>query len=240
MTVLPPGMKAIDFNAVALMANGRIAVVGDSTLNDATDSDLVYARIDSDGLGQSLATSAPFGATRNQTLNELIVLPPPPGPLLLEQSVIAVGAYETGIGSGTYNGLVVQFDGNGEPASSFNGSGYVSDVEGENLVFSDLVREPSGKILVVGTMKPSVSEPTRYYVTRFTPDGERDAEGFGAPAGWSSYSLVTSLNDVGNGIALQDNRIIIAGASLTSANPPNLDFSVIGLARDQIFADGVD
>jgi uncharacterized delta-60 repeat protein len=243
---LPEDVDTINLNAVALMRNGRLVVVGDATYGGTTDRDMLVAHINSNGVmdtsfdGDGVRTYAPFGATRNQTLNEVAVIPAT-GPLLLDQSIVVAGSLETGIGSDLYKGLVAQFAPNGDPATGFNGTGYVTDEPGQDLAFRDLVLEPNGKVVVTGTLKPSASEPTRYYVTRYKPDGTRDTDAFNAPTGWVSLGLVTSLNDVSNTIVLQDNRIVVAGASLISAAPPaNLDFSVIGLTRDQIFADGVD
>jgi uncharacterized delta-60 repeat protein len=241
---LPDDMKSVNLNAVALMRNGAIVAVGDGTLSDSTDRDMLVARIRSNGTmdlnfdGDGVRTYAPFGATRNQTLNEVAVVPT--STPLVDQSIFVAGSLETGIGSDRYKGLIARIAPNGDPAGSFNGTGYVTDEPGQDLAFTDIELEQNGKVIVTGTLKPNASEPTNYYVTRFKPDGTRDSDAFNAPSGWVSLGLVTSLNDVSNAIVLQDNRIVVAGASLISANPPNLDFSVIGLARDQIFADGVD
>lgn len=243
---LPADVDTINLNAVALMRNGRIVVVGDATHSGATDRDMLVAHINSNGVmdvnfdDDGVRTYAPLGATRNQTLNEVAVIPAT-GPLLLDQSIVVAGSLETGFGSGLYKGLVAQFNPNGDPATGFSGTGYVTDEPGHDLAFTDIKLEQNGKVIVTGTLKPSASEPTRYYITRYKPDGTRDTDAFNAPAGWVSLGLVTSLNDVSNAIVLQNDRIVVAGASLVSAGPPpNLDFSVIGLARDQIFADGVD
>lgn len=241
---LPGGMKSINLNAVALMRNGAIVAVGDGTLSNSSSNDFLVARIRSNGVmdgnfdGDGVRTYTPFGASRNQVFNGVAVVPT--STPLLDQSIVVAGALETGTDSGVYKGLIARFAPNGDPAESFNG-GYVTDEPGHDLGFNDIELEADGKIVVAGTFKQSESENSRFYVTRFKPDGTRDVETFNPPSGWSSFGLVQSSTDICTSIALQNNRIIVAGASLTAVGPPpNLDFSVIGLVRDRIFKDGVD
>lgn len=235
-------------HSVAIARNGKIVAAGEVVLDGFTDTDLLVVRMDPDGTidptfaDDGFAVLYPFQSTRNHVLRKLILEPGHPQ-IVLDQQIVAIGSIETDIGSGLYDGLVARIDTDGMPHEGFGtqGSGYRIDATGHDLQFKDMVREPNGNLLVAGTIRGNSNPATTmdYYVTRFLPDGATDNDGFNPPTGFSLVNLDGS-NDIANAIALQNNRIIVAGGSLTGEAPPNLDFSAVGLLRDRIFANGFD
>lgn len=245
----PQGSLVNRVHSVAIARNGKIVLAGEVQLQGRTDTDLLLARLTPNGTTDDsfgtdgAAVLAPFESTRNHRLRKLALEPGHPQ-LLLDQQIVAVGAIETAVGSGVYAGLVARIDPDGSPAADFGtgASGYRIDNTGHDLAFNDLTLEAGGAILAAGTVRANANPATTsdYYVTRFLADGSTDHDAFNSPSGFSVIDVGGS-NDLGNALALQNDRIIVAGASLVSAGPPaNLDFSVVGLLRDRIFADGVD
>jgi uncharacterized delta-60 repeat protein len=235
-------------NAVAIQANGKFVAVGEVVRTGFTDTDLLVTRIDSTGSADEtfsddgIVVLSPFGETRNHSFAAVGLLPTHPQ-LLLDQEIVAVGSIESEVGSGLYDGLVARIGANATPVAGFGsgGSGYRVDNRGHDLVFNDMVMEPSGSLLVAGTIRANSNPATTmdYYATRFLPNGSTDVDGFNPPSGYSLVDLDGS-NDIANAIALQNGRVIVAGGSLVGTTPPNLDFSAIGLLRDRIFANGFD
>ena len=245
----PSNGRYSKLEAVAIQTNGKIVAVGDVELNNFPYDDLLVVRLNADGhpdtaLGANGAKVLSYSdETRDESFNALVLLPGHPQ-LALDQSFIAVGSIQDQIGSEEHYGLVAAIGADAEPISGFGtgGSGFRIDNTGYDLVFNGVAREASGGLLVAGTIRANANPATTtdYYVTRFLANGSTDHDAFSPPNGFSMID-VDGGNDVGNAIALQSDRIVVAGASLVSAGPPaNLDFSVVGLLRDRIFADGVD
>lgn len=245
----PTNGRYSKLKAVAIQTNGKIVAVGNVELNNFPYDDLLVVRLNADGhpdtaLGANGAKVLSYSdQSLDESLNALVLLPGHPQ-LALDQSFIAVGSIQDQIGSEQHYGLVAAIGPDAQPLSGFGtgGSGFRIDSTGYDLVFNDVAREPGGGLLVAGTIRANANPATTtdYYVTRFFADGSTDHDGFNPPSGFSMID-VGGGNDLGNAIALQSNRIVVAGASLVSAGPPpNLDFSAVGLLRDRIFADGVD
>lgn len=244
-----PGSVASRLRSVAIARNGKIVVAGDVRMQSHTDTDLLLVRLNPNGgLDTSFASNgfavlAPLEAARNQSIRKIVLEPGHPQ-LLLDQQIVGAGSIETAVGSSVYSGLVARINPDGTPAAGFGtgASGYRIDGTGHDLAFTDLLREPDGSLLAAGTIRANANAATTtdYYVTRFRKDGSTDHDAFNPPSGFSLIDIGGG-NDTANAIALQSGRIIVAGASLTASGPPaNLDFSVAGLLRDRIFADGVD
>lgn len=236
-------------HSVAIARNGKIVLAGEVRLVGRTDTDLLLMRLNPNGTldasfgANGYAVLDPIESTRNHTIRKIALVPGHPQ-LILDQQIVAVGAIETAINSGLFDGLVARINADGSPAAGFGtgASGYRIDSSGQNLTLNDLALEADGAILAVGTIRANSNPATTtdYYVTRFHADGSTDHDAFNPPSGFSLIDVGGS-NDLGNAIALQNDRIVVAGATLVSAGPPaNLDFSVVGLLRDRIFADGLD
>jgi hypothetical protein len=174
-------------------------------------------------------------------ITELVLLPTHPQ-LILDQTIIAAGSIETGVGTDLHDGLVASINPDGTPTEDFNTTGFRVVSTGHDLVFNDIKREDNGNYLIAGTIVGNANPATTmdFFVTRLLPSGSTDLDGFNPPSGYSLVN-VSGSNDIANALALQKDRIIVAGSSLTSVGPPpNLDFSAIGLMRDRIFANGFD
>jgi uncharacterized delta-60 repeat protein len=241
----PPNSLVSRLHSVAIASNGKIVAAGDVRLQGRTDTDLLLVRMESDGhldtefATDGIAVLAPVEAARDQTIRKIALGPDQP-----DQPIVAVGSIETGIGSGLHDGLVARIDPDGTPTTGFGtgATGFRIDATGNDLAFADLALEPNGSILAAGTIRANANPATTtdYYVTRLRADGSTDHDAFNPPSGFSLIDIAGS-NDTLNAMALQSARIVVAGASLTSAGPPaNLDFSAAGLLRDRIFADGMD
>lgn len=244
----PSNGRHSKLEAVAIQTNGKIVAVGDVTLNNSAYSDLLVVRLNANGspdnaLGANGAKVLSYSADAvHESFNALALLPGHPQ-LALDQTILAAGSIQDQIGSEVHDGLLARIGPDAEPVSGFGtgASGFRIDGTGRDLVFNGLVLESDGRILAAGTIRANSNPATTtdYYVTRFLADGSTDHDAFNPPNGFSLIDVAGS-NDVANAIALQNNRIVVAGASLISAAPPNLDFSVIGLMRDRIFANGFD
>ena len=244
---LPSGMDSIRLNAVAIQRNGRIVAVGDTNLDGDTDRDLLVARLNADGTmdtnfnADGVRAYFPVEGSRDHTFSD-VELVPITGQLILDQSLIVSGSIETAIGSGLYDGMVARIDPTSDPNPGFGSNGFRVIGTGHDLELNDLQLEGTGRILVAGTIVGNANPATTmdFYISRLLPDGSTDVDGFSPPNGFSLVN-VSGSNDIAHAIALQNDRIIVAGSSLTSAGPPaNLDFSAIALLRDRIFANGFD
>lgn len=240
-------------NSAAIARNGKIVLGGEVTLSGRPDSDLLLVRLmpngslDGDFGTNGFATFAPVQNTRDQAIEKIALLPGDPQ-LLLDQAIVAAGSIGTAPGSNLTHGLIARINADGKSLTpGFGGGpGYRVDDTGHSLEFNDIALEADGRIAVVGTITafgtPTAS-PT-FYVTRFLPGGTQDTA-FNAPHGFTTIDVGLSGTgavggDHAGAIALQNGRILVAGHSLASANPLEVDFSVAALVRDRIFGDGFD
>ena len=234
--------------SVAIQANGKIVAVGEVEPNNSAYTNPLFVRLEADGdpdlsVGANGARMLGYSdESVHETLNALVLLPGHPQ-LLLDQTVIAVGSINDQIGSELRYGLVARIGADANPVAGWGtgGSGYRLDNTGVDLVFNDIALDANGGLLAAGTIRANANPATTldYYVTRFLPNGSTDHDGFNPPSGFSLVDLDGS-NDIANAIALQNNRIVVAGGSLVGTTPPDFDFSAIGLLRDRIFANGFD
>jgi uncharacterized delta-60 repeat protein len=246
VTYTTPNSGKSRLDSVAIQTNGKIVAGGNVTLTGFTDTDLLLMRllpggtIDTTFSEDGYAVLFPIQSTRDHALAEIALLPTHPQ-LILDQTIIAVGSIETGIGTGLHDGLVARINPDGTPNEDFNATGYRVVTTGHDLVFNDIKREDNGNYLIAGTIVGNANPATTmdFFVTRLLPSGSTDVDGFNPPSGYSLVN-VSGSNDIANALALQKDRIIVAGGSLVGTTPPNLDFSAIGLLRDRIFANGFD
>jgi uncharacterized delta-60 repeat protein len=233
--------------AVAVAANGKIIAVGEGGITLESSTEAFVARILANG-GQDFAFGlggfSPIlrNSGRDGRLESVVLVPVANAGA--DPRIVAVGAIESSVGSGLYDGLIAALLPNGLEDPGFSSDGVQIDSNGSNLVFSDVQRESNGNLVIAGTIRANSnpSTPLDFYVTRYASNGNRDTTQFNAPTGFRLIDfLQPGGSDTANAIALVDDRVIIAGASLVSAGTPaNLDFSVVALVRDRIFANGVD
>ena len=234
-------------NAIAIASNGKIVGVGEGLTTPEPASEAVAARVLANGTADTsfgLNGVAPVERDTGRDMRfKALALIPGSSPDV-DQRIVAVGEIETAPDSGSYDGFIAALRVLGNPDLDFSGDGVQSDATGANLSFTDLEREATGNLTVVGTIRANTNPATTldFYATRYLRDGTRDLGAFNPGVG---YRLVDFLqpggNDIANAVAFADDRIIVAGASLISTGTPvNLDFSVMALTRDRIFANGVD
>lgn len=132
----------------------------------------------------------------------------------------------------------------GGPDLSFNGVGFKATSFDRGDPYTDeaydLVIQSDGKIVLAGFASVSASTYT-VAVTRMLDDGTDDAQ-FGNIANGrfvGTFAPATGTTDFGTAIALAPgNRLMIAGSGASGAGANMLDFGLMRLTVDLIFADG--
>ena len=241
------GYSTSTLHAVTIAANGKIVAVGEGASNLTAPSEAFAARILTNGLQDNVfglgGVSPVLRNSGREARFDDVVLAPGTDPSA-DPRVVAVGKVESSAGSGAFDGLIARYQASGSIDPTFSDDGVQVDGIGSNLEFSGVHREANGSLTVVGTIRANSNPATTFdfYATRFLANGDRDIAAFNSGAG---YRLVDFLqpggSDTANAVAFHDDRVIIAGATLVSAGPPaNLDFAVVALARDRLFANGFD
>ena len=204
-------------NAVAIQSDGKIVVVGSTTLTNPGFADFAIARYDTNGTldssfdGDGKLTTA-VGARVDFARNVVI---------LANQTILVSGFSEVNSRDGT--GLV-QYTSNGVLDTSFGGGTGKTSVPNHRLE-EGLSVQSNGQILIAGSVNVGVfpTGSSHFGVMRFSATGVPD-NGFGT-AGLVTLAF-TTLNDFGRAIALQaDGKIVVVGQSSNFSNP---DF---GIAR---------
>ena len=206
---------------VAVQADGKIVVAGDSVTADGS-SNIIVARLNADGsvdesFGQSedgtpngfVATSLGNG---DDKANSLVVQPD--GKIVVAGNRIAE--------DGSSNIIVARYDAAGVPDATFGASGDDGTPEGfVNLslgegddVARDVALQADGKVVVAGD-SVSADGSSNFVLARLNADGTPD-EAFGVaedgtPNGFVSTSLGEG-NDYATGLAIQgDGKLVVAG-----------------------------
>ncbi len=241
------GFSDFKLYEVKIAASGKIVAAGEGRVSPDTYSQSVIVRIlengtpDPDFALNGVARRV-FPGSRDGRLRDFVFVPPTT--VGEEQSMVAVGEIETAQGSGIYDGFIAAFSSQNGNSTAFGGDGILIDALGAGLSFNAVDREANGNLTIVGTIRVNSNPATTldYYVTRYREDGTRDTANFNSGLGYNFVDfLQPGGNDIGNAVAFQNNRIVIAGGSLISTgNPINFDYSAVGLLRDRIFANGVD
>jgi uncharacterized delta-60 repeat protein len=116
-----------------------------------------------------------------------------------------------------------------------------SFVLGAYLTFSSVRKDASGSLLIAGTYKQMQASATDLILLRLDRNAEIDSAEFAAPLGYAPHDFaLAGAQDQGAALALQSNRVLVAGGSLRTANTTNNDFSIVGYAMDRIFQNGFD
>jgi|CXWL01.1.fsa_nt_gi uncharacterized delta-60 repeat protein len=192
--------------AVAIQSDGKIVMSGGMLDNDA-NGQISLARLNQDG---SLDTSS-FGTNGKGTITA--ALPDfnhSSGALALQQNgKIVVAGTVTNAGNTIENLALARFNTNGALDTTFGGTGIVTTDLGNNEKGSDLVIQPDGKIILVGTIY--ASNFSDILLVRYTSDGALD-NSFGENG--KIIKDLGSAPDLGNGITIQpDGMVVVAGAS---------------------------
>lgn len=190
------GGSALD---AAIQPDGKIVVVGYASTPSGVGGFLV--RYEADGtLDNTFGTNGMVWLlSSTQTTNTTSIVVANDGKLVCGGVQIA---------SGQADAVTLRFntDGTLDDTYSFDGISGV-DVSGDNEAFWDVVIQPDGKIVGVGTTENTANE-TRFLVARFNSDGTIDNT-FNA-TGYNTIDFGTLDND-GQAVALQGDKILVAG-----------------------------
>lgn len=218
--------------AIALQADGRAVVVGNSTSVGGGSSNIVVARLNGDGsldadFGQA-DDGTPDGVVNVSLGNDNDVA----SAVAIQSNGKILVAGQTGP-AGNTNAAVVCLNADGSLDSSF-GAG-TSDGTPEGAVgislgdgsdeLSAIAVDADGKIVVAGTTT-STGNSSNVFVARLNADGSLDADfgqaDDGTPDGVVNLSFGDG-NDFGRALALQaDGKIIVAGDSIAADGSSNI------------------
>ena len=206
---------------VAVQADGKIVVVGDSVTADGS-SNIVVARLNADG-----SVDEAFGQSEDGTPNGFVATSLGNGDdkansLVLQADGKIVVAGNRVAEDGSSNIIVARYDAAGVPDATFGASGDDGTPEGfVNLslgegddVARDIALQADGKVVVAGD-SVTADGSSNFVLARLNADGTPD-EGFGVaedgtPNGFVSTSLGEG-NDYATGLAIQtDGKLVVAG-----------------------------
>ncbi len=206
---------------LAVQADGKIVVVGDSVTADGS-SNIVVARLNADG-----SVDEAFGQSEDGTPNGFVATSLGNGDdkanaLALQADGKIVVAGNRIAEDGSSNIIVARYDAAGVPDATFGASGDDGTPEGfVNLslgegddVARDVALQADGKVVVAGD-SVTADGSSNFVLARLNADGTPD-EGFGVsedgtPNGFVSTSLGEG-NDYATGLAIQtDGKLVVAG-----------------------------
>ncbi|WP_347910874.1 hypothetical protein [Pseudomonas grandcourensis] len=201
---------AIELRSVLVRDDGKIIVGG------TADDQLVIGcytpngEIDSSFAQEGFAYyKSPEGALR---MRQLVAQP--------DGKLVCAG--RVNLGAANTKGMVMRFDSNGDPDSSFNEGVPVFTDAGRNTAWNSLAVQADGKIAMTGNNAELGTEPL-VVIGRLLPNGSPDP-GFGEN-GWGSVGVGGLSWDV----RIQaDKRIIVAGENLNDSG--NRTPSIYGLS----------
>lgn len=206
---------------VAVQADGKIVVVGDSVVADGS-TNIIVARLNADG-----SVDESFGQSEDGTPNGFVATSLGAGndnanALVLDADGKIVVAGSRVAEDGSSNILIARYDANGVPDATFGASGDDGTPEGfvnislgdGNDASRDLALQADGKIVVVGD-SVAADGSTNFILARLNADGTAD-DSFGVSEdGTPNGFVATSLgdgNDFATGVAMQaDGQIVVAG-----------------------------
>ncbi len=206
---------------VALQADGKIVVVGDSVAADGS-SNIIVARLNADG-----SVDEGFGQSEDGTPNGFVATSLGNGDdkansLVLQADGKIVVAGNRVADDGSSNIIVARYDAAGVPDPTFGASGddgtpegfvNISLGEGDDVA-RDIALQADGKVVVAGD-SVSADGSSNFVLARLNADGTPD-DGFGVaedgtPNGFVSTSLGEG-NDYATGLAIQnDGKLVVAG-----------------------------
>src|SRR6266699_1396466 len=201
-------------NAVAIQADGKLVVVGQTYKNnDYSNEDFVVTRYNTDG---TLDTTFGRGGKVRTDFPGLAAVPSavviqPDGKI-----VVAGGAFPQFTFAGNFE--VVRYNPNGSLDRSFGNGGIVTTTFPEGSYAFDVALQPDGKIIAAGTVfvdfNPGDQSDTDFALARYNPDGTPDAT-FGS-GGQVSTDFVGMEDDAFSVLIQPDGKIVAVG----SANDP--------------------
>jgi uncharacterized delta-60 repeat protein len=201
------GSSNDDGNAVALQADGKIVVCGDS--HNGTDFDFAVVRYQSNGLLDSLFGTdgkvvTPIGSSNDYGISLIIQS---------DGKIIIAGFSDNGNDNDI---ALVRYNTDGSLDGLFGSGGIVTTTIGAgNERGHSLALQPDGKIIVAGYSHNGNDDDIA--LVRYNSDGNLDT-GFGS-GGKVVQGIVTNSEDVIYSVMLQsDGKIVMAGETIDSTN----------------------
>ncbi len=201
-------------SAVAIQADGKLVVVGQSYRNnDFSSEDFVVARYNTDG-----TLDRTFGS-RGRVKTDFPGLAAVPSSVVIQPDgkiVVAGGAFPLFTFAGDFK--VVRYNRNGSLDTSFGEGGIVTTVFPSGSYAFDVALQSDGKIIAAGTafvnFNPGEMSDTDFALARYHPDGTPDAT-FGS-AGQVTTDFLGKEDDAFSVLIQPDGKIVAVG----SANDP--------------------
>lgn len=201
-------------NAVAIQADGKLVVVGQTYRNnDYSEEDFAVARYNTDGTldntfgrGGKVRTDFPGLAA----VPSAVVIQPD------GKIVVAGGAFLLFTFAGNFE--VVRYNPNGSLDTSFGEGGIVTTTFPQGSYAFDVALQPDGKIITAGTVfvdfDPGEMSDTDFALARYNPDGSLDTT-FGS-GGTVMTDFLGHEDDAFSVLIQPDGKIVAVG----SANDP--------------------
>jgi len=201
-------------NAVAVQADGKLVVVGQTYQNnDYTTEDFVVARYNTDGTLDNT-----FGS-RGRVRTDFPGLAAVPSSVVIQPDgkiLVAGGAFPLFTFAGNFE--LVRYNPNGSLDTSFGNNGIVTATFPEGSYASALALQSDGKIVAAGTIFvdfiPGEPSNTDFALARYNQDGAPDAT-FGN-GGQVTTDFVGMEDDAFSVLIQPDGKIVAVG----SANDP--------------------
>jgi uncharacterized delta-60 repeat protein len=201
-------------NAVAIQADGKLVVVGQTYKNnDFSTEDFVVTRYNADGTLDNT-----FGV-RGRVRTDFPGLAAVPSAVVIQPDgkiVVAGGAFPLFTFAGNFE--IVRYNSNGSLDTSFGNGGIVTTTFPEGSYASDVALQADGKIIAAGTVFVDfiIGEPsdTDFALARYNSDGSLDPT-FGN-GGTVSTDFFGNEDDAFSVLIQPDGKIVAVG----SANNP--------------------
>src|SRR5437764_2965929 len=198
-------------NAVAIQADGKLIVVGQTYKNnDFSGEDFVVTRYNTDG---TLDTTFGSGGRVRTDFPGLAAVPSAVVIQADGKIVVAGGAFPLFTFAGNFQ--VVRYNSNGSLDRSFGNGGIVTTTFPEGSYAFDVALQPDGKIIAAGTVFvdfiPGEPSNTDFALARYNPDGTPDAT-FGN-GGQVSTDFVGLEDDAFSVLIQPDGKIVAVGSA---------------------------
>jgi uncharacterized delta-60 repeat protein len=204
-------------NSVAIQADGKILVAGNSSDAGGSNYDFSLFRYNTDGSLDTSFSSDGIVTTNLGGANDYAVS----SLIQADGKIILFG--QTDAGGGGSNFALVRYNADGSLDTSFAGTGIVNTNIGAQDAASSATLEADGKILVVGQIWNNAYSSSDIALVRYNADGSLDTS-FG---GTGKVTINIGARDYGSAITVEaDGKILVAGTT-SGSNNQNRDFVLI-------------
>lgn len=210
-----------DFSAVAVQSDGKIVAAGHIS-NGLSWFSLLIARFDTSGaLDAGYGTAGVVNMNLNNVDDEFF------GMKLTSENEAILTGFTVSQSNMYYHLLLMKFDVNGQPVTSFGTNGSVVYGNVPYTVGNSMALQADGKILIAGCTGQLQPSNNDWALWRFNSNGSPDA-------GFGTNGLVTTdffgNADEALGIALHLDKIVLAGKTRNATD--YLDFAVARYDND--------